>query len=101
MGIRYIPIEVSYFSGLTALRFSRNNIDILPDFIGNLRRLRCLNLKDNNLQELPKDFPNWTHLRHVNLDDNPLNDLGRRQFAEWKANVDALRDEIPMDVDFI
>ena len=99
LDIRYIPIEVSYFTGLRALRLCRNNIDILPNFIGNLKELRVLDLSDNDLQVLPKDFPNWTHLRRINLDDNPLNSHGLRQCAEWKANVAALRQIIPMELD--
>lgn len=97
--IRLIPIEISYFGGMTELKLCCNNIDYLPDFIGNLKNLRVLNLEDNDMQELPRDFPKWTHLKEVNLKDNPLNSHGLWQVAEWKKNVAALHSEVPMELE--
>jgi len=98
LGIRFIPIELCYFCGLTELKLCRNLIDFLPDFIGNLKDLQVLNLEDNDLQVLPESFPNWTHLKVVNLKDNPLNSHGLQQLAEWKRNVAALRNQVPMEI---
>lgn len=98
LGIRYIPIELCYFCGLTELKLSHNHIDFLPDFIGNFKDLQVLNLEDNDLQELPESFPNWTHLKEVNLKDNPLNGRGLQQLVEWKKNVAALQTQVPMEI---
>jgi len=89
--IRFIPIEITYFSALHELNLSQNHIDHLPDEIGSLKTLRFLNLEDNDLQELPKDFPNWTHLKEVNLKNNPLNATGQAQYDAWINNKAVLR----------
>ncbi|MBS0605257.1 MAG: leucine-rich repeat domain-containing protein [Verrucomicrobia bacterium] len=91
LGIRYIPIELTYFPNVQRLRLQKNHIDSLPPFLGQLKAIRFLNLSDNDLQELPDDFPTWTHLGSVDLTENPLNEKGKAQIAQWKSNVERLQ----------
>ncbi|MEM9274092.1 MAG: COR domain-containing protein [Cyanobacteria bacterium P01_F01_bin.143] len=62
-------------SGLTDLNLRDNQLEILPNSIGNLFNLTKLNLWNNNLKILPESIGNLSKLTYLSLRDNQLTNL--------------------------
>ncbi|PRQ20768.1 putative P-loop containing nucleoside triphosphate hydrolase, leucine-rich repeat domain, L [Rosa chinensis] len=54
----------------TLTTFGSNITAIESDLISQLKRLRTLNLSDNNMQQLPEEIGDLIHLRYLNLSYN-------------------------------
>lgn len=68
-----VPADLIKLSKLEELDLSRNKIDILPDFIGEVMvNLTELNLSHNTLQSIPDNIENLTNMVKLNLSHNML-----------------------------
>jgi Leucine-rich repeat (LRR) protein len=68
-----VPADLIKLSKLEGLDLSRNKIDILPDFIGEVMvNLTELNLNHNALQSIPDNIENLTNMVKLNLSHNML-----------------------------
>lgn len=67
-----LPEEIGNLSSLKELRASENNLGSLPETFGNLKELKVLILYKNLLSELPKSFGGCLKLEEVNLFNNKL-----------------------------
>ena len=70
-----IPLEVLKFSWLKKLDLTGNNIEYIPESIGNLANLNKLLLGKNNLQELPGSIGKLTKLNTLVLGFNKIKTL--------------------------
>lgn len=81
-GLKALPPEIGFFTGLRELNLEGNlyvgggnQIRCLPDSIGNLTNLRRLSLCHNQLYCLPDSIGSLQNLTHLNLSYNRLDYL--------------------------
>ena len=57
---------------LVKLDLSKNRLEELPEFFGQLKNLRHLDLYSNQLERLPVSFGQLKNLKWLDLKNNPL-----------------------------
>ncbi len=57
---------------LVRLDLSKNRLEELPEYFGQLRNLRHLDLYSNQLERLPVSFAHLRNLKWLDLKNNPL-----------------------------
>ena len=75
MGIYEIPNNIQNLDSLVNLSFSDNELDYIPDEIGNLISLNTLILSNNVLVEIPETIENLGNLEFFHLPGNQLTEL--------------------------
>lgn len=75
-----LPENIGNLSKLIRLDISINKLTVLPKTSGNLVDLQDLCLNGNQLTDLPDSFRNLTNLKYLHLEDNPLKNLSVLQF---------------------
>jgi internalin A len=73
--INVLPESIGNLSSLTHLYLENNQINVLPKSIGNLSSLTHLYLENNQINALPEVIGNLTSLTFLSLSDNKLNTL--------------------------
>lgn len=76
MGITVFPKCILKLTNVDELDLSRNQIQKLPDNIGNFLSLRWLDLHSNKLESVPESIGNLVGLTHLNLSNNRLISAG-------------------------
>ncbi|XP_033182244.1 leucine-rich repeat-containing protein 18 [Anabas testudineus] len=76
MGIIIFPKCIFKLTNVDELDLSRNQIQKLPDNIGNFSSLRWLDLHSNKLESVPESIGNLVGLTHLNLANNRLTSAG-------------------------
>ncbi|XP_070696576.1 leucine-rich repeat-containing protein 18 [Pempheris klunzingeri] len=76
MGITIFPKCLLKLTSVDELDLSRNQIQKLPDNIGNFSSLRWLDLHSNKLESVPESIGNLVGLTHLNLSNNRLVSAG-------------------------
>lgn len=76
MGITIFPKCILKLTNVDELDLSRNQIQKLPDNIGNFLSLRWLDLHSNKLESVPESIGNLVGLTHLNLSNNRLMSAG-------------------------
>jgi len=66
---------IHIFKNLDELKLSDNQIEELPEEIGELKKLKWLYLPYNNLQSLPKEIGNLENLEELDLNFNKIKEL--------------------------
>ena len=67
-----LPEFIGNLSNLTHLYLIRNELKTLPESIGNLSNLTHLYLQENELETLPESIGNLSNLKELHLYDNKL-----------------------------
>ena len=80
-----IPKNVIFFENLKSLSLSRNNIDKLQEFVGEMSALTHLNLQENPLGVGPSKLKNLKNMRNLNLSSTQL-----REAPYWIEELDHL-----------
>ncbi len=57
---------------LVKLDLSKNQLEELPEYFGQLRNLKHLDLYSNKLEKLPVSFASLKNLKWLDLKNNPL-----------------------------
>ena len=70
--IDVIPDEIGLLTKLRVLQLNNNNLTSIPESIGNLTELRDLSLHCNNLTSLPDSIKNLKKLRNLYVYGNKL-----------------------------
>ncbi|XP_050932438.1 leucine-rich repeat-containing protein 18 isoform X2 [Lates calcarifer] len=76
MGITIFPKCLLKLTNVDELDLSRNQIQKLPDNIGNFSSLRWLDLHSNKLESVPESIGNLVGLTYLNLSNNRLTSVG-------------------------
>ncbi|XP_047459292.1 leucine-rich repeat-containing protein 18 [Mugil cephalus] len=76
MGITIFPKCLLKLTNIDELDLSRNQIQKLPDNIGNFQSLRWLDLHSNKIESVPESIGNLVGLTHLNLSNNRLTSMG-------------------------
>ena len=71
----FLPEGIGNLSNLTLLYIGSNNLEALPESIGNLTNLTSLDATDNNLEALPDSIGNLTNLTSLYVTNNNLEAL--------------------------
>ena len=82
LGLKILPSEIGYFTGLTALYLHKNELSCLPDTIGRLTRLIKLSLNDNQLTQIPDPIIELPCLRGLLIENNPLDGETKQKISE-------------------
>jgi Leucine-rich repeat (LRR) protein len=92
--LRDVPIDASN-SEIEILILDNNNIEKLPNWIGNLKNLKILSVKNNNLSELNSALSRCENLEQLYLSGNKdLFDLPRMSFCEKLEIIDVVDTKI-------
>ncbi len=75
MAIHEIPNNIQNLDSLVHLSFSDNELEYLPDAIGNLPSLNALFLSNNILVEIPETIGNLGNLEFFHMPENQLTEL--------------------------
>ena len=75
MAIHEIPTNIQNLDSLVHLSFSDNELEYLPDAIGNLSSLNALFLSNNILVEIPATIGNLGNLEFFHMPGNLLTEL--------------------------
>jgi len=75
MAIHEIPNNIQNLDSLVHLSFSDNELEFLPDAIGNLPSLNALFLSNNILVEIPETIGNLVNLEFFHMPGNQLTEL--------------------------
>ena len=75
MAIHEIPNNIQNLDSLVHLSFSDNELEYLPDAIGNLPSLNALFLSNNILVEIPETIGNLGNLEFFHMPGNQLTEL--------------------------
>ena len=75
MAIHEIPNNIQNLDSLVHLSFSDNELEYLPDAIGNLPSLNALFLSNNILVEIPETIGNLDNLEFFHMPGNQLTEL--------------------------
>jgi hypothetical protein len=73
--LQSLPDSIGNLENLTELDLCDNQLQSLPDSIGNLENLTELDLRENQLQSLPDSIGNLNNLTELYLRDNQLQSL--------------------------
>ena len=68
------------------INFWEENLDTIPETIGNFIAANELHLQNNNLTEVPECIRKIRHLRTLNLADNPI-----KKLPSWLAELSELK----------
>ena len=71
----FLPESIGNLSNLTLLYIGSNNLEALPESIGNLTNLTSLYIGSNNLEALPESIGNLTNLTSLYVTNNNLKAL--------------------------
>jgi Leucine-rich repeat (LRR) protein len=82
--LQSIPDAIGNCAQLHSLDLDRNQLQIIPDTIGNCTQLQWLHLNRNKLQSIPDAIGNCMKLRALGLKGNPLK---RRPVLDAKVKV--------------
>ena len=74
-GLSHLPIAIKELTTLKELILRYNQINYLPEWLGNLTELEILNININNLIELPLSIGKLTNLKELLLWKNELRTL--------------------------
>ncbi|MCP4439052.1 MAG: hypothetical protein GY810_08935 [Aureispira sp.] len=77
-------------TNLRKLYLQHDNIEEIPDNIGELTSIELLNLEHNKIEDIPKTIGKLKNLKRLNLMDNPISDKKlRKKAAKWlpKTNI--------------
>lgn len=74
-GLRALPPEIEFLSGLEGLSLRENMLVSLPNAIFQLGKLRSLALCNNAFESLPQEMGKLTNLQYLNLRHNKLASL--------------------------
>src|SRR5690606_16557512 len=79
-----LPESIGNLKALKEIKLYNNNLNTLPESIGNLKALKKLDISNNNLSILPDSIAKLKALGSLSLYDNQLTDLPDRvvQFLE-------------------
>ena len=88
----FLPEGIGNLSNLTLLYMGSNNLEALPESIGNLSNLTLLYMGSNKLEALPESIGNLVNLTSLDITDNNLNFL-----PESIGNLVNLTSEPPRD----
>ncbi len=72
LGLRELPPEIGWLSGLFDLQLDNNDLTALPEEIERLQQLRALSISRNRLSELPGILGAIPSLRSLNASNNDL-----------------------------
>ncbi|MFZ4740401.1 MAG: COR domain-containing protein [Bacteroidales bacterium] len=95
-GLRKFPMEVFDYEELISIDFSndpfcpienKNSIEIIPDEISRLKKLKRLNIANNKLIRVSENLSKLHSLNYLNLSNNKLTDL-----TEKVANMNSLKE---------
>ncbi len=75
LGIRLIPHEITFFTGIKCLDLGKNKLVSLPCELGQLTQLQKLKLFNNCLREIPRSFAQLTDLQKLNLYENQISQI--------------------------
>ena len=67
---------------LEELDLSKNNLNNIPDFIGNLNNLEVLILNENKLRNLPETIKNLAKLKRLEITNNKLTEEEKQKIKE-------------------
>ncbi len=81
-----LPDEIGELTNLQSLNLSRNQLTALPESLGNLTNLQALELSHTQLADLPEWLSRLTNLQVLVLSDNQLTSL-----PEWLGQLRNLR----------
>ena len=70
--LNYIPESIGNLTKLKDLSLEWNQLNYIPESIGNLKSLKILKLTDNQLKELPDTIGNLESLEYLSLSINNL-----------------------------
>ena len=73
--LEHLPESIGNLTNLQILYLLSNELESLPESIGNLTNLQILYLHDNNLESLPESIGNLTNLQDLDLNENDLESL--------------------------
>ncbi|KAJ0005150.1 hypothetical protein NQD34_011363 [Periophthalmus magnuspinnatus] len=75
MGIVVFPKCILKLSNIDELDLSRNQIENIPNNIGDFQSLKVLDVHSNKLKSIPEAMGNLKNLEHLNLSNNFINTL--------------------------
>ena len=79
------------------LDLNGNQIENVPDNVGDLTKLRRLRLSDNNITELPDSLATLNELKSIQIENNPLEKLPESLCKRWKENTDFIKTDKEYD----
>ncbi len=90
-----IPDFLGELENLSWLELTNNNLDILPDKVGELSNLKMLYVSGNNLTTIPESVWNLTELTHLLIDEEGLKNATIDKLYKptplWRKGVEQLR----------
>lgn len=90
MGLTIFPKCLFKLANVEELDLSRNQIQKLPDNIGDFASLRLLDMHSNKLASVPESIGNLVELTHLNLANNSLTSAGLPSSLGSLANLKSL-----------
>ena len=73
--LSFVPEDIRVYQELRVLRLSKNNIKILPDWIGYFSRLEILAAEDCGLTTIPAELAVHSGLRELDISYNKIDEL--------------------------
>lgn len=73
--LKELPKDLKKISWLKRLNVSYNDLEELPEWLGDLKKLEVLDLRSNKLKSLFKGISNLTKLNSINIRDNSLEEI--------------------------
>jgi len=78
--LKLVPEEIRAYTDLRVLRLSKNKVDKLPDWIGEVASLEVLAAEDCGLTRLPESLAHHARLQELDLGYNDIDDLPEDAF---------------------
>jgi GTPase SAR1 family protein len=86
--LRVVPPAIRHLGALTELILSQCEVEVLPDWVGELKSLVSLSVAGNHIKDLPPALVGLQHLTDIDLRNNPLNPELAAAFGE---GLDAIK----------
>jgi Leucine Rich Repeat (LRR) protein len=71
-GLKAIPPELKLFPNLFSLNLQTNEIQFIPEWIGDLKQLYTLDLWSNQIKVIPESIGKLTNLHELTLNNNQI-----------------------------
>ena len=85
-----LPESIGQLANLTLLYLDENKLTSLPESIGNLTNLTWLNLRRNQLTRLPESIGNLKNLIWLNLRENKLSQSEKDKIRKQLPNCEII-----------
>ena len=88
--IQTVPEEIGELTGLELMNLCGNQLASLPKSARNLKNIWCLELYDNRFEEIPEEIAGMKKLKHLYIQENQIKSL--------RPSICRLQDLIVLDI---